>query len=85
MVVSAEFDNMHNHVMFSTAGNGFWEMGQMGNGALGGSRALGTLGLEMLGNYVNLQGMKAIRLTRCMNSCLYAIMDVNCNIDGIKF
>jgi hypothetical protein len=41
---------MHNPVMFSIAGNGLWEMGQMGNGALGGSGALGTLGLEMLGD-----------------------------------
>ena len=42
---------MHNPVMFSTAGNGLREMGQMGNRALGGSGALlGTLGLEMLGN-----------------------------------
>ena len=76
---------MHNLVMFSTAGNGLWEMGQMGNGALGGSVALGTLGLQMLGNYVNFKGTEAIRLTRCKDSYLYAIMDVNCNINVIKF
>ena len=41
---TAEFANMHNPVMFSTMGNGLWEIGQMGNGALGGFGALGSLG-----------------------------------------
>jgi hypothetical protein len=71
--------------MFGTVGNGLWKMGQMGNGALGGSGALGALGSEMLGNEDILKGTEAIRLTRCIDSCLSAIKDSNCNIDGIKF
>jgi len=51
---------MHNLVMFSTVGNGLWKMGQMGNGALGSSRALGALGSEMLGNEGILKGTEAI-------------------------
>ena len=41
----AEFDNMVNLVMFNTVVNGLWEMRDMGNGALGGSGALGALGI----------------------------------------
>ena len=67
----AEFDNMNYPLIFSTVGNGIWEMGQMGNGALEGFGALRALGYEMLGNEENLKETEAIRLTRCIDSCLY--------------
>jgi hypothetical protein len=38
----------------------------------------------MLGNEEILKEAEAIRLTRCIDSCLKAIKDSNCNIDGIK-